>query len=180
MNYYISDMHWGQSDVLATDPRPFATADDCYYYMLQQWNQVVKPEDHVYIIGDCLSDQVDNIGDYLSPLNGHLHLVIGNHDHNLINHPDAAQYFEDMGQIVEIMDGDHIVVMCHFPMLCWSHKNHPECVHVFGHVHRNIPEQIRYINRDGTAYNAGCMINNYRPVTIRELAENNASLKNDG
>ncbi len=174
MNFYISDMHWGQEDTIAYDQRPFKNAAECYLFMREQWNQTVTPADHVYIIGDCLSAQVDNIGDYLEGLNGHLHLVIGNHDTHLVNHKDAYKYFDHMEQILEITDGEHIVVMCHYPMACWLHKNNEKCIHVFGHLHKNAAADVQYINRSGTACNAGCMINHYKPVTIQELLENNA------
>ena len=179
MNYYISDMHWGQEDVIGYDNRPFANANECYTYMRKVWNQTVQPEDHVYIVGDCLSRQISDIRAYLGGLNGRLHLVVGNHDINLVKHTDLFCYFDEVAPIIEVTDGEYTVVMCHYPMLCWPHKNNKSCIHIFGHVHKNYIEETKYINHNGIAYNAGCMINGYRPVTLQELSENFARFITD-
>ena len=50
--------------------------------LVNNWNSVVKPEDHVYHLGDFCFGNVEKWNWCLEPgrLNGHIHLILGNHD----------------------------------------------------------------------------------------------------
>lgn len=45
--------------------------------------------------------------------------------------------------------------------------------HIYGHIHGNKNEAYEFMRTKERALNAGCMINNYTPVSLRELIENN-------
>ncbi|MCI6638390.1 MAG: phosphoesterase, partial [Lachnospiraceae bacterium] len=56
MKRYISDQHFYDADVMRDlDHRPFHNAEEMNEYMILQWNDTVKNDDEIYIIGDMFS-----------------------------------------------------------------------------------------------------------------------------
>lgn len=45
--------------------------------------------------------------------------------------------------------------------------------HIYGHIHNQRSETYRFMRTRQNALNAGCMINGYSPVSLRELIRNN-------
>ena len=54
------------------------------------------------------------------------------------------------------------VILSHYPMKFWNCKEHGS-IHLHGHTHA--PDSFPEINR----YNVGCMLYNYKPVTLDYL-----------
>ena len=52
MNYYISDLHFSHSNILAYDNRPYFTTDEMNTSLIDNWNGRVGNNDNVYILGD--------------------------------------------------------------------------------------------------------------------------------
>lgn len=55
MNFYTSDLHFGQKSLLATGKwkeRPFNTLEEMSEELIKRHNAKVTNADHVYIIGD--------------------------------------------------------------------------------------------------------------------------------
>ena len=50
--FYISDLHFGHTNCLAFDNRPFSTIAEHDAELIRRWNSVVRPGDIVYILGD--------------------------------------------------------------------------------------------------------------------------------
>lgn len=67
---------------------------------------------------------------------------------------------------------DRKVSLCHFPVAEWNGKRRGG-YHVHGHLHNRRDEVFEFMSRFDKALNAGCMLNDYRPVTLDELIENN-------
>lgn len=64
-------------------PRGFDSVDEMNDTIIANHNNVVKPEDDVYLLGDLLLGGPDNLEkglEMIRSLNGRLHLVRGNHD----------------------------------------------------------------------------------------------------
>lgn len=174
MNFYISDTHWGQKDIIAYDKRPYSTIEQCFEDMKQKWNSKVKAWDDVYLIGDVTDRNVPDIGIYMSQLNGRKHLIVGNHDNHIQKNKEAIEWFVSVETIGETRDENgNIIVMCHYPIACWHHMDKQNCFHIYGHIHGKAYEIYANMHALKKAYNAGCMINNYEPVTLQELIHNN-------
>ena len=78
---FISDTHFGHTNIIPYCDRPFVSVEQMNRYMIQQWNSVVKKNDTVYHLGDfslCISPE--EVKDIVSQLNGNIRLVKGNHD----------------------------------------------------------------------------------------------------
>lgn len=172
MNYYISDMHIGHKNALKFDGRPFQSVEEMNETLIVNWNRKVTDEDDVWVLGDFCYRSEKDPALYLKQLKGKKHLIIGNHDKVTVNSSSALSYFESVERLQHIKDREYNVIVCHFPLADWNAK-HRGSYHIYGHIHNNKDEVYEFMKRQERALNAGCMINNYEPVTIEELIENN-------
>lgn len=165
---YTSDLHFGHANIIRFDHRPFLDVDEMDRFLIQMWNHRVQPEDHVYILGDFCYRNKQPEEWYLRQLKGHKHLIIGNHDWNLLNNEKAMSYFESVDKLLYINDDGNGVQMCHYPLAEWNHMMNGS-YHVFGHIHARRSEVSDYMQKKEKALNAGCMINGYAPASLNEM-----------
>lgn len=168
MILYTADLHFGHRSVIRFDNRPFADVDEMDHALIQLWNQKVNQDDHVYIIGDFAYRNEKSEEWYLRQLKGHKHLIIGNHDQKLLENPAAVSYFESIDKMMHICDNGTHICLCHFPIAEWNgfYKGHS---HIYGHIHNRKEEAWEFMRSRKNAYNAGCMLYGYTPVTLREI-----------
>ncbi len=172
MNYYISDTHFGHRNVIAFDGRPFSDIDEMDTTLIANWNSRVKADDDVWILGDFCFKAEKDPSYYLKKLNGKKHLIIGNHDKETLISEKACEHFVSMDKMLHIEDCNKHIVLCHFPIADWNGR-YRGAYHIYGHIHNNNTEVYDFMNKLGNAFNAGCMINNFVPVTLDELIKNN-------
>ena len=179
MNYYIADLHFGHEKVIRMDGRPFGSREEMDRCMISRWNESVRPDDDVYIVGDFCIGAPRHAMEYLGRLNGRKHLVVGHHDRNIAEDPQVRAEFVSVGQIMEIRDADETVVLCHYPLVQWN-RYFRGAWHIHGHVHNRRNEGYDYfLQNEERALNAGCMVNHYRPVTLAQLRKNNREFRED-
>ena len=85
--FFISDMHFGHANMCTfknwdgTKVRNFNSFEEADEAMVKNWNDVVTPQDTVYVLGDvaytCRKEYADSI---LARLKGQKKLIAGNHD----------------------------------------------------------------------------------------------------
>ena len=172
MNYFISDTHFGHVNVLKFDKRPFKNIDEMNSTIINNWNNKVNDDDHIWILGDFCYRSANPPEYYLSQLRGHKHLLIGNHDKTVLNSKSAISMFDSIQKLQHIKDGKHNIILCHFPLAEWDGM-YRGSYHIYGHIHNKHDAVYRFMSMSGKALNAGCMINNYTPVTFDELIVNN-------
>lgn len=146
--------------------------------LVANWNSVVKPDDHVYHLGDFCFGNVEKWNWCLGPgrLNGHIHLVLGNHDPErvfkdgtLIERFDSIDY-----QKILIIEG-WTVILNHFPFLSFSNNLDHKVMQLFGHIHSG-PDGIGNVMTGGkepqwNQYDVGVDNNNYTPVSWTQIKE---------
>lgn len=179
MNFYIADTHFDHKNVLAFDNRPFSSVEEMNNVLIQNWNKVVGPGDHVYILGDFHWGKAKDWSRILSKLSGNKHLIRGNHDLKMPIAPEVRKHFVDVADYREIKDGDQHIVLCHYPMPAFKNMYYG-WLHFYGHVHntaehnmiayfcRQVEEYYEFPQR---AFNVGCMMPymNYTPRTMKEI-----------
>ena len=175
MIFYTADLHLGDYGI-AKYQSPFETLDEMEQTIISKFNEKVGRHDDVYIIGDVISHAKHSFAHYLRQLNGKKHLIVGNHDHDLVLSSKARSYFESIDTIKYVVDGDHRLVLCHYPMAEWNGYQRG-VGHVYGHIHnhKNASCQFmqEYLKNGVMALNAAVMVNDYAPVTFEELLQNN-------
>lgn len=178
MIYFISDLHIGHKAAIRFDKRPFTDVQEMEREIILRWNEKITAEDDVFILGDIFYSYRSKPADFLRKLNGRIHLITGNHNYGILKDKEALAYFANVDKLRMIIDNDRRVVLCHYPLITWNMK-HFGSYHVYGHVHRNIGEEVLFMINQERAYNAGCMINGYVPCTLEELEQNNSKFRND-
>ena len=182
--YFTSDLHWSHSSILYFHPlrREAAgiTLEELQAdrdaavkkhdeWLIDIWNQTVRREDVVYILGDfCLGNKIET-EKILQKLKGKKFLIEGNHDKSLHG---LERYFEWYGQIKEAKFTNNqydfinpnetfCCELCHYPLLTWNRRPHGTCM-VHGHCHGTIDSfnnesmELRVdVGFDGTLANRG-------------------------
>ena len=153
--------------------------------LVANWNSVVGLDDHVYHLGDFCFGNVEKWNWCLEPgrLNGHIHLILGNHDPERVFR-DGTMFgrFDSIDfQKILIIEG-WTVILNHFPFASFSNNFDHKVIQLFGHIHSG-PEGIGNVMMNGNnlqwnQYDVGVDNNNYTPIswadvkTKMKLAEN--------
>ena len=189
MNYYISDLHIGcqnkyECRTLEHDK-----------LIKENWNKTVTNGDTVYILGDIGKEGNNSDNEYLceiiATLKGKKVLIQGNHEK--LKDIRLRQLFTEVIPYKEVNDNvngiNRTVVLCHYPILFWNCQ-HKGWIHLYGHLHKTDEYKLYTQSLDlvndyfkdkekkgykdcppAKAFNVGCMLWNYKPVTLREILE---------
>ena len=167
MIYYTSDLHFGHTNIIRYENRPYKDVEEMTVGLVNNWNKVVKQNDDVYVLGDfafkCGKLSVDDINSIVKSLNGKKHLIIGNHDLWINSVDFKSKLWEEVTYYKEIKDNGYDVVLMHYPLESWN-KGEYGTIHLHGHLHSN-PTKINIKNR----YNVGCDNWNLFPVTLKQI-----------
>ncbi len=202
MRYYIADSHFFHAALNdRMDCRGFSCVEEMNEYMLTKWNQKVRKNDDVIILGDLSLGNAEETNALLKRLNGRLYLIKGNHDRFLSNKGMDASRFEWIKPYEELSDNKRKVVLCHYPIMCYNGQyrcggdNAPKTYMLYGHVHdttdQRLMEQFQEITRNTVAANAQgemlpipcnmincfCMYSDYEPLTLDEWIALDAKIK---
>lgn len=134
--YITSDLHFGHANILKFNPatRQYKDVDHMNAEMIREWNETVRPDDLVYILGDVAFCNANKATGIVRSLNGRKILVAGNHDSKLIKDAGFAACFEQIHQYLTINYNGTRVSMFHYPIHEWD-QCHRGAVHFHGHVH---------------------------------------------
>lgn len=180
MNKFIADLHFGHSNVISFDNRPFLTIEEHDRFIVENWNKNVDSNDDVYILGDVSFLNITDTINIISKLNGRLHLIAGNHDKELVRASSFVDLFVEVLDYKELyLSKDRAVVLSHYPIPCF--RNHYYgWYHLYGHVHTsfeyNMMENIKFqmenlYTTPCKMMNVGAMMPyiNYIPRTLEEI-----------
>ena len=180
MIYFISDLHLGHSRIAELCHRPFESVEKMDSVLIENWSRRVKKCDTVYIVGDIVWDK-RRVDMYMERLSGKKILIYGNHDSDWARRAEVRRHFEDVVQYLEIHHCGHPITLCHYPMLEWRGSRDPlgrkVGYHIHGHIHNRVSDEYRALYTHPCAFNAGVDINDFKPVTLSELIENNLRFK---
>ncbi|MCR5331794.1 MAG: metallophosphoesterase [Lachnospiraceae bacterium] len=176
MNLYIADLHFGHKNVINFDHRPFSDVEEMDRIMISLWNGRVQPEDDVYIIGDFCYRSGKDPEWYLNQLMGKKHLILGNHDRAVTENENAKSLFASIHELQVIADQGEEICLCHYPLAEWYKSRHGSW-HIYGHIHGNRDEVYDFMRTRERALNAAACINNYMPVSFKELVRNNKAFR---
>ena len=155
--WLISDTHFNHANIIKYQNRPYNSVSEMDWDMVEKWNSFVKPNDHVYHLGDVYNKAskgyIENI---LQHLNGKKRLILGNHD----NGQDQIlhRHFEKI-MMWRVFDK---VVLTHVPL---REDGIPgkDRINVHGHIHANPSPK--------GPYRCVCVEQiNYTPINLEEVS----------
>ena len=189
MDYFIADTHFFHENVIRFDKRPFTSIEEMNAKMRDWWNNTVRTNDRVYILGDFLwldpRKQEKEYIDFTKSLNGHKVLIKGNHDNVKRFSPEIVNGFENIFERKEIKMNKKVIVMDHYPLMSYHQDVRENVFHFHGHTHNTMEQdwvekwtkELVANHKIGTP--TGQIINvgacmpymNYIPRTLDEIIE---------
>jgi calcineurin-like phosphoesterase family protein len=145
--------------------RPFANVKEMDEYIVDKWNKKVSDNDMVWILGDIVSpEHFDK--DLLNRLNGKIYLLLGNHDYPVRELIASETKIELCAE--NALYSDDNIVMFHYPIMDWNGRDNGT-IHLYGHVHSNKDNHHPLLVHLENAYNVGCDVHNFEPVSLGEI-----------
>lgn len=176
--WLTSDLHFGHRNILKFCKRPWDTVEEMDEGLIQNWNRVVEKDDLVFNLGDFAFASNARWKELINRLNGHIHLILGNHD--VVRWPGdkTMELFDSVShQMILKIDG-RTVYLNHYPYLCFGgawRKPEYAVYQLFGHTHSGPncrgTDTDRLINLFPYQYDVGVDNNNYTPVSWQQVQE---------
>lgn len=157
--FFIADTHFGDSDVIIYENRPFSSVDNMDNILVQNWNNTVSENDKIFVVGDLSFHDKDKTIEICRKLNGEKFLVMGNHD------TENEQFYYECGfsgvsRYPIIYNGFWII--SHEPL--YINRTMPYA-NIFGHVHGN----PIYKDVSGRSFCVSAERINYTPIEFTEI-----------
>lgn len=178
--WFTSDTHFGHRMLVEKRHRPYSSVEEMDEDLIDRWNEVVKPGDVVWHLGDFGMGRVADYLPIVHQLNGHIQLVTGNHDRPWPGNRDSWRHqgawfragFESVQAFARVRVQGVRVLMSHFPYegdhtdderaSAYRLRDTGEWL-LHGHVHDAWAQRGRQIN-------VGVDVRDFRPVHLDELA----------
>lgn len=153
--WFTSDMHYGHANIIKYANRPFKHVDEMDRTMIERWNQVVRPDDTVWVLGDvAFYKDTARTTSLIARLPGKKHLVWGNHDKQLRKDAQFKAQFLSVNDMTEttVQDpdgygGNQKIVLCHYALRTWN-KSHFGSWSLYGHSHGSLPDDPHSLSVD--------------------------------
>jgi len=144
--------------------RPWSCKEEMTEALIKNHNEVVRPQDRVYFLGDLIMNRRLELLEHFGRLNGDKVLIGGNHDLN--NAREYLKYFRDVRGVHQFEQ----CVLTHIPI-------HPDSIerwkfNVHGHLHADEVRHPTVPGQPDPRYICVSMEQpwmNYRPIEWTEL-----------
>lgn len=124
--FFASDHHF--SHELMVGLRGFKTPEEMNEVMIERHNKVVRPQDHVYFLGDIAMKR--KFLPIVRRFNGHKRLIFGNHD--IFDYKEYAKAGFEKMMSYRVLDG---MIFSHIPVHPGQLRRFK--VNIHGHTHEN-------------------------------------------
>lgn len=172
--FFTSDTHFHHDNIIRFCNRPFSSVEEMDEVLIKNWNETVGPDDIVFHLGDFAWGGSEVWNSILQRLNGHIHLIIGNHDEKNLRQ-GYMKHFESITYQKHIYVEGKSIYLNHYPFLAFggTYRGLDATWQLFGHVHSKEGSTGLDISRLGvlfpTQYDVGVDNNNYKPVSFEEV-----------
>lgn len=152
--YFTADNHFNQERTRLLSKRPFKDVEEMNEYMITKWNELVKPEDTVFVAGD--------FGDFRfrKYLNGKVILITGNYEDGISDEELYSYGFDEVYRDhYEIEHKGKTITIQHQPEKIKNKRPLKETgiYNLYAHVHK-----LCMVKEFGLCISADC--HNYMPI----------------
>jgi calcineurin-like phosphoesterase family protein len=157
--WFTADTHFGHAKIISHAKRPFKTVDEMDEALITAWNEQVKPTETIYHLGDFNYRSEKLTSWYLSRLNGHIHLIYGNHDDKFAR--KFARLFASVQEVKYLEMNNTKITLYHYAQRVWR-NSHRGAWQLYGHSHSSLPNYHRSMD-------VGVDAVGYRPISFDEI-----------
>ncbi len=176
--FFTADHHFDHNNIIHLANRPFSSVEEMNETMVERWNMVVNHNDIVYHLGDFAWGNAGRVYEIFGKLQGHIHVVEGNHDRQWWQKP--LSYTSLSGYPINYLMPMHIlkfryrdvkkyVTLSHYAMRSW-YQSFQGSWHLYGHSHGNLPPY-------GKSFDVGVDCWDFFPVSNKQMVEKMLTLK---
>ena len=166
MIWFTSDLHLGHNAAINMCERPFENAEEMNNILIHNYNECIKKNDIVYILGDIAHrTPVAEVNKLIDRLNGKKVLIKGNHDKKY-----DVSLFVGIYDFLEIAYNGINISLMHYPMMEWPKSRHGS-LHLHGHIHSKVDYNVLQRNEGILRYDVGVDANYYYPVSIEQIKD---------
>jgi calcineurin-like phosphoesterase family protein len=144
--------------------------DEMDQALIKNWNELVKPDDIVFHLGDFAFKGSNSIQHYRNQLNGKIYLIRGNHDSKQIG--QLTPYFDGVFDYLEIDVADNEarqgwqhITLCHYALRVWNRSHHGS-YSLYGHSHNTLPD-----DPNSRSFDVGVDCHDYKPISYSRVKE---------
>lgn len=137
--FFTSDTHYGHANVIRYANRPFSSAEEMDEAMVRNWNEVVRPGDLVYHLGDFALSRSDRAVRIAKRLVGQKYIVWGNHDKDLRKDQVFCQQWVWNRDLTQVEVAGQKITLCHYAMRTWASAHHGAW-QLYGHSHGSLKD----------------------------------------
>lgn len=130
--FVIADTHFGHENIIRYCDRPFESVEQMDEALISNWNNRVRNDDIVWVLGDFALGSKDYVKSITKKLNGRKKLILGNHDRY------RESFYRDCG--FEFVSPypvliEDFIILSHAPIELLSE----DCLffNIYGHVHND-------------------------------------------
>ena len=171
--WITSDWHFMHGQPFIYEPRGFSSTIEMTKAIISRHNEVVQPEDDVYVLGDLMLNNNDAGIRAIKRLKGQIHVIRGNHDTQA-----RMNLYNQCYNIVEITEGqffkynNYHFYLSHYPCLTSNYDDDKplkaKVINVCGHQHTQDP----FVDwNKGIIFHAEVDSNNCYPWNIEDIIQ---------
>jgi calcineurin-like phosphoesterase family protein len=174
MIYFTADWHLNHKNILKYCDRPFKNVHHMNRIILDNYDNTVKEDDHVYFLGDLTMESSSSKSKFVNlfqDLPGHKKLVLGNHDKfKPFDYHDMG--FESVHTLlntsfnhIDLSLGTSEFFMVHDPAYAYL----PNTVWLCAHIHNHWKSQRT--DNNIILINVGVDVWDFKPVSFGRVVE---------
>lgn len=155
--FFVSDHHFSHPLMVRT--RGLVSVEQMDEMIIQKHNDRVRPQDHVYFLGDVAMKRQHLA--IVRRMNGHKRLIFGNHD--IFEYKEYVNVGFEKLMAYRVMDG---IIFSHIPIFSGGLTRFRLNVH--GHLHEHA---VKHDNGEpNSRYHSVCVERTgYLPIALEEL-----------
>jgi calcineurin-like phosphoesterase family protein len=155
--WFISDTHFSHANIIGYTGRPFQSVDEMDKKLIENWNNLIEPQDMVFFLGDFGLGTTPFLAEICAKLHGNKICIRGNHDGT-----PSKMHKIGFALVLEaafIKIGRHRVELIHAPS-----QLPPSHFQLHGHVHEKRPNEL--VDRQ---LNLSVEVWDYKPVSEKTI-----------
>ena len=169
--FLTSDLHIGHDREFVWKVRGYDSVQAMNLAQVQKWNETVEDGDDIYVLGDLMLGDSNNI-EFIKQLKGKIHILLGNHDT-----ANREKMYRELTNVVEVAEvgirlqyKKHHFILTHYPMLTGNLEKESlkqMTLNLYGHTH----QLTNFYNDMPFMYHVGVDSHDGYPVLLDNIIE---------